>query len=71
MGKKSGNGHATSEDILDQHDEDLDNVLKIGLTIPPGPDPDTPNPVGDKPANDPDLPVGDKPPYPTGDGKAP
>lgn len=30
----SFDGHARSEDLLDEHDEDVDNALKTGLVIP-------------------------------------
>ena len=34
MGKESWNGHTTSDDLLCEHDEDVDTALKTGLFIP-------------------------------------
>ena len=35
MGKESWNGHATSDDLLCEHDPDVDLALKTGLVMPP------------------------------------
>lgn len=34
MGKESWDGHATSDDLLDEHDSDIDMALKTGLAVP-------------------------------------
>jgi hypothetical protein len=34
MEKESWSGHTTSDDLLCEHDEDVDTALKTGLVIP-------------------------------------